>query len=156
MEVSKYKNFSFTEMYLKILSAKWQPLCPGGDELICYNYAKLGQLQQADDTGSISAYCGICLPGTHYSDVIMGAMASQISSLKIVHLSVYSGTDQRKHQSSASLASVPRIQQWPVNSPHKWPVTRKMFPFDNIIMSIRVVYIMGACIANTSIQGMDY
>ena len=25
--------------------------------------------------------------------------------------------------------------QWPVNSPHKWSVTRKMFPFDDVIMS---------------------
>ena len=42
------------------------------------------------------------------------------------------GADQRKHQSSASLALV-----WgPVNCPHKWPVTRKMFPFDDVIMVV--------------------
>ena len=41
---------------------------------------------------------------------------------------------QRKHQSSASLAFVWGIHQWPVNSPHKWSVTRKMFPFDDVIM----------------------
>ena len=64
----------------------------------------------------------------------MGAMASQITSLTIVYSTVYSGTDQRKHQSSASLAFVWRIHRWPVNSPHKWPVTRKMFPFDDVIM----------------------
>ena len=45
-----------------------------------------------------------------------------------------SGTDQRKHQSSASLAFVRGIHRRPVNSPHKWPVTRKMFPFDDVIM----------------------
>ena len=49
-------------------------------------------------------------------------------------ISVYSGADQRKHQSSASLAFVWRIHRWPVNSPHKGAVTRKMFPFDDIIM----------------------
>ena len=27
-----------------------------------------------------------------------------------------------------------RIHWSPVNSPHKWPVTRKMFPFDDVIM----------------------
>ena len=43
---------------------------------------------------------------THYDDVIMGAMSSQITSLTIVYSIVYSGTDQRKHQSSASLAVV--------------------------------------------------
>ena len=60
----------------------------------------------------------------------MDAIASQITSLTIVYSNVYSGADQSKHQSSASLAFV-----WgPVNSPHKWPVTRKMFPFDDVIM----------------------
>ena len=53
----------------------------------------------------------------HYSDVIMGVMASQISSLIIVYSAVYSGTDQRKHLSSASLAFVRGIHWWPVNSP---------------------------------------
>ena len=70
----------------------------------------------------------------HYSDVIMGAMASQFISITIVYSTVYSGTDQRKPQSSASLAIVRGIHQWPVNSPHKEPVTRKMFPFDDVIM----------------------
>ena len=64
----------------------------------------------------------------------MGAMASQITSITIVYSTVYSGADQRKHQSSASLAFVPGIHRWPVNSPHKGPVTRKMFPFDDVIM----------------------
>ena len=64
----------------------------------------------------------------------MMAIASQITSLTIVYSAVYSGAHQRKHQSSASLAFVWRIQRGPVNSPHKWPVTRKMFPFDDVIM----------------------
>ena len=72
----------------------------------------------------------------HYGDVVMGAMASQITSLTIVYSTVYSGTDQRKHQSSASLAFVWGIHRGPVNSPHKWPVTQKMFPFDDVIMCI--------------------
>ena len=63
----------------------------------------------------------------HYSYVIMGAIASQITSLTIVYLTIYSGADQRKHQSSASLAFVRGIPRWSVNSPHKWPVTRKCF-----------------------------
>ena len=64
----------------------------------------------------------------------MGATASQNTSLRIVYSTVYSGADQRKHQSSASLAFVRGIHRWSVNSPHKWPVTWKMFPFDDIIM----------------------
>ena len=70
----------------------------------------------------------------HYNDVIMGAMASQITSLTIVYSIVYLGADQRKHQSSASLAFVWGIHRRPMNSPHKWPVTRKMVPFDDVIM----------------------
>ena len=62
----------------------------------------------------------------HYNDVIMSAMASQISSLMIVYSTVYSGSDKRKHQSSASLTFVCGIHRWPVNSPHRWPVTRKV------------------------------
>ena len=64
--------------------------------------------------------CSLCIVSWlrpyHYSDVIMGAMAYQITSLSIVYSTVYSGADQRKRQSSESLASV-----------RKWPVTRKCF-----------------------------
>ena len=73
----------------------------------------------------------------HYDDVIMGTIASQITSLTIVYSTVYSGADQSKHQSSASLAFVWGIHRGPVNSPHKWPVTRKLFPFDDVIMILR-------------------
>ena len=57
--------------------------------------------------------------GIHYNDVMMSAMAYQITSLTIVYSVVYSGADQRKHQSSASLAFIRGIHRWPVNSPHK-------------------------------------
>ena len=70
----------------------------------------------------------------HYGDVIIGKMTSQIASLTIVYSTAYSGADQRKHQNSASLAFVRGIHRGSVNSPHKWPVTRKMFPFDDVIM----------------------
>ena len=76
---------------------------------------------------------------SHYSDIIMSVMTSQITSLTVVY-SVYSGTDQRKHQSSASLAFVWGIHRWPVNSPHKWPVMPKMFPFDDVIMKIHFLF----------------
>ena len=64
----------------------------------------------------------------------MGTIASQITSLAIVYSAVYSEADQRKYQSSASQAFVLGIHRRPVNSPHKGPVTRKMFPFDDVIM----------------------
>ena len=64
---------------------------------------------------------------SHYGDVIIGAKASLITSLTIVYSTVYSGADQRKHQSSASLAFVRGIHRWSVNSPHKWPERGKGF-----------------------------
>ena len=76
----------------------------------------------------------IAQPKAHYDDVIMTMLASQISSLPVVCSIVYSDVNQRKHQSSASLAFVREIHRGPVNFPHKWPVTRKMFPFDDVIM----------------------
>ena len=86
----------------------------------------------------------LCFPGgklfqfDHYSDAIMSAMPSQITGVPIVYSTVCSGTYQRKHQDCASPAFVRGIRRWPVNSPCKGPVTRKMFPFDDAIMiSIR-------------------
>ena len=70
------------------------------------------------------------------SDVIMTTMTSQITSITIVYSIVYSDADQRKHKSSASLVFVRGIHRSPVNSPQKGPVTRKMFPFDDVIMDI--------------------
>ena len=90
----------------------------------------------------VNQHCGIRL--NHYDDVIMSAIASQITSLTIAYSTVYSGADQRKHQSSASLAFVWGIHRGPVNSPHKWPVTRKMFPFDDDIM--RMLWTNNCCL----------
>ena len=87
----------------------------------------------------ISGYCDDKITSLrplqcHYNDVIMSAMAAQITGVSVVCLIVCSGADQRKHKSSASLTFVRGIHRWPVNSPHKGPVTRKMFPFDDVIM----------------------
>ena len=76
----------------------------------------------------------------------MGAMSSQITSLAIVYSAVQSGEEQRKHQSSASLAFVRGIHRGPVNSPHKWPVTRNMFPFDEVIMKYHISIVLVAVV----------
>ena len=76
---------------------------------------------------------------SNYSDVIINAMASQNTSLPVVYSTVNSGRDQRKHQSSTSLAFVRGIHRSPVNSPHKGPVMRKMFPFDDVIMKTLLI-----------------
>ena len=68
----------------------------------------------------------------HYNGIIMSAMGSQIIHISNVCSTVCSDADQRKHQSSMSLAFVRgRVL---VDSPHKWPVTWKMFPFNDLIM----------------------
>ena len=98
-------------------------------------------------------HCGLVMPqgvilvNIHYYDVIMGAIASQITSLTIVFSTVYSDADQRKHQRSASLAFLRGIHRGPLNSPHKWPVMQKMFPFDDIIMLGQV---MAFCVIEPS------
>ena len=101
-----------------------------------------------------------CLMQNNNCDVIIGVVASQITSLTIVYSTVYSNADQRKHQSSASLAFVRRIHLGLVNSLHKWPVTRKMFPFDDVIMMSAIlprpqcVRSWSICINDASLVGL--
>ena len=71
---------------------------------------------------------------SHYNDVIMSAMASQIISIPTACSAVCSGTHERIHQSSVSLAFVRENHRWPVDSSHKGPVMRKIFSFDNVII----------------------
>ena len=73
----------------------------------------------------------------HWETHTFVALQWRHNGLTIVYSTVYSDADQRKHQSSASLAFVREIHPGPVNSPHKWPVTRKMFSFDDVIMDSR-------------------
>ena len=117
--INQTMNLFLKEMHLKMSSAKWLPCYSGPivsrpiyicllyflscvwywqPEMYAYRYSLV--------TISVN-YC------THYNDVIMGAIASQITSLTIVYLTVYSDADQWKHQSSASLAGdrwIPRTR----------------------------------------------
>ena len=82
----------------------------------------------------------------------MTIMASQITSVSIVCWTVCSGTDQRKHQSSASLAFVGGIHRWPVNSLHKGPITWKLFPFDDVIMLMALCEVNPLVISELPLQ----
>ena len=87
-------------------------------------------------------YCSLNIYSYHYSDVIMSAIAYQITGVMVVYSTV-----QRKHQSYASLTFLRGMHRWLVNSPHKGPVTQEIFPFDDIIMitshlSVRLVMIL--------------
>ena len=68
------------------------------DELMSWRYHMVYIFPMGGDVMSV-----------HYNDVIIGTMASQITSLMFVYSAVYSSADQRKHQSSASLAFVQGI-----------------------------------------------
>ena len=86
----------------------------------------------------LSTYHAVCW-SIHYSDVIMRAITSQNTFLSIVYSVVCSGVDHTKHQSSALLAFMMWIHLWPVNYPHKGPSTRKMLPFDYVIVAHFIV-----------------
>ena len=135
--------------------AKQSPSCTFDSPYLC-GYRSLGSLgwsrvigEKVRDTVSPKRDTRGTVSGTdssyqlHYNDVIMSTIASKITSLTIVYSTVYSNANQRIHQSSASLAIVRGIHRGPVNSPHKWPVTRKMFPFDDIIMCHRETLLTG-------------
>ena len=79
-------------------------------------------------------YCYICGHNIALQWRIMRTMVSQITGASIACSAVCSGADQRKHQNSAPLAFVRGIHRWPADSPHKGPVTRKMFPFYDVIL----------------------
>ena len=127
---SKWQHFRFSEWLMRMVGALFS--------LVVIKYRRILTIHSR-------FLLGIPIPGAmdqlrasfslrYYCDVMMSTKASQITSLTIVYSTVYSGADERKHQSSASLAFVREIHRWPVNSPHKGPVTPKMFPFDDVIM----------------------
>ena len=73
----------------------------------------------------------------YYEETVMSSrwpLNEHITGVSIVCSTVGWGANQRKHQSSPSLAFVRGIHRWLVNSPHIRPVTRTMFPFDDVIM----------------------
>ena len=134
----EFYHFHSRKFIWKCQLPKWRPFCPGGDELIgLLSDEECAVLMKYSTQFSLSSLCFHGLfSWNHYNGVIMGMIASQITSLTIVYSTVYSDADQRKYQSSASLAFVRGIHRRPVNSPHKWPVTRKMFPFDDIMKTL--------------------
>ena len=102
--------------------------------LQCQKFGKYLQVRRTTSFLSFAVILDVYRSFIHYDDVKMGATASQITSVTIAYSTDYSDADQRKHQSSASLAFVRGIHRGPVKSPHKWPVTRKMLPFHDVIM----------------------
>ena len=94
----------------------------------------------------------------------MGEIASQITSFMIVYSTVYAGANQRKHQSPAPLAFVWGTHRGLVISPYKWPVTVKMFQYDDVITCSALVitalytlsYYIGPCYSGTPLYVSTY
>ena len=131
------KIYSMQNFLIHIKSQSLCEMCPSAPRVCSEPGGQKPVLSLSFDRIAFITKCEVelLIHSQHYNDVIMGAMASKITSFTIVYSTIYSGADQRKHQSSASLSFVRGIHRWPVNSPHKWPVTRKMFPFDDVIMT---------------------
>ena len=119
-----------TGVMFKFYSDGTIKVCMGAKWILCISRNGIRNYQNLEVSNLVS----MPIKWTHYNDVIMNTAASQITSLTIVYSTVYSDADQRKHLSSASLAFVRGIHRWPVNSLHKGLVTRKMFPFDDVIV----------------------
>ena len=117
----------------------WKRVSIGIELNVDYADGQLNCVEKGSAIYPPELYVWKCSPSNwsvvaHYSDVTTSAMASQITGVSIVCSTVCFGVDQRKYQSSTSLAFVRGIHRWLMDSPHKGQVTRKMFPFDNVIM----------------------
>ena len=100
-------------MCLKMSSAKWRPLCLGlnvSTPSLKESFSLRCVFPPLDLTEPLN-FLGRRILSMHYYDVIMTTMASQITSLTVVYSIVYSGADQRKQHSSASLAFVRGIHR---------------------------------------------
>ena len=134
-EISSMKEPHLLCCYRRCLFSRWYKTMHSRNNPATFYIKKYSQTgPQKSPAGAGTRYKVFWGFKYHYKDVIMRAMASQITSVSVVCAAVCSGADQRKHQSSASLAFVREIHRWPVDSPYKWPVMRNMFPFDDVIM----------------------
>ena len=73
---------------------------------------------------------------SHYVDVIMTSMASQITSFTVVYFQSFILAQIKENIKAPRHLPLCGNSSGPVNSPQKGPVTRKMFPFDDVIMGI--------------------
>ena len=113
--------------------------CNLKDKLNFINYVRCKEFFWAMKENDLVKYTYANFGMLHYSDVIVSAIASQITDVSIVYPTICWGADKKIHQSSALLAFVRGIHRWLVNSTHQGPVTREMFPFDDVIMIYDII-----------------
>ena len=124
--------YNKSKWYANSLSCVWFGTvhCPMSFNDASYEWPKYRESTVGDTSKWIKR---LSMFDNHYNNVIMRTMASQITSIGIAYSTLYSGADQRKHQSSAWLAFVRRLHRWRVKSPHNGPVMGKIFPLDVIV-----------------------
>ena len=103
-------------LFQTVILRKWCTSSASCRELLCLVSANstLNSQDYLNISGTSGRGAGVFRPivtSRHYNDVILTTIASQITSLTVVYSIVYSGADQRKHQSSASLAFVRGIHR---------------------------------------------
>ena len=133
------RTFSFKKIHLKMSSGKCRPFCLG------LNVFMLSPPMSGRGGGGGGLVHGLTLLALEWGISITlrwrhngcDSVSNHRPHVCLLYR-LFRRRYQRKHQSSASLAFVRGIHRVPVNSPHKWPVTRKMFPFDDVIMSDQV------------------
>ena len=127
-------TFSFKKMQLKMSYGKRRPFCLGLNVLIWLSMILYGVLwiRWRQYLATLQVMISKCIKPLKWCHNERDGVS--ITGVSIAYSTVCSGANQRKHQSSASLAFARGIHLWPVNSPHKGPATRKMFPFDDVIM----------------------
>ena len=81
----------------------------------------------------------------HYSDVIMSAMACQITGALIAYSTGLFRCRLKKTSKLRVTGLMRGIHRWPVNSMHRRPVTRNIFPFDDVIVKIGNIDVGGEC-----------
>ena len=150
--VMQIRYSEFRKMYLKISSGRYRPCCSGrsaliypektasvppGHQLLLLYLSYLPLFNWLSTKPHVLFLGNIIITYTvcpHYSDVIMGPMTSQITGVLIDYSTVWSGADLRRYQSFASLAFCREFTGDRGEFPAQWPVTQKMFPFDDVIM----------------------
>ena len=133
IELYKHRNETMSTLILPQAIGSERAPTMGDRGKMIYTEATLLEVQRIATIGETAYRWGPCsvsvLQWRHNErDGVSNYQARDFYS------TVYSGTDERKHQSSVSLTFVRGIHRWLVNSPHKWPITRKMFPFDDVFM----------------------
>ena len=101
--------------------------------MIGVNLARIYNKTMKNRTSTYHGDLPYCSEYLHHSSVIMSMVVAQITGVSIVCSNVYSATS-KKISKLGIIGLCEGIHRWPVDSAHKGVITRKMFPFDDVIL----------------------